>query len=866
MSPSPTPADARLLLEHAQWIRRLARSLVHDPQGAEDLSQETWTRLLERPPSLERPFRGWIATVMRNLVHAEHRGAARRSARERASARAEAEPSSHELLERATLQRELVQAVLELDEPYRTTLLLRYFEERSPAEIAVRERIPLATVKTRLARGIARLRERLGRTHGPDGRTSVLAALAALESPSAPPLLAWTALPLAMNAKLLVTLLALFAAGLAYLYFGHEPEPARRELASAPVEVAPADLVRSAPPEAPPAVEAAREVAPVDTTPARTSAAGAPVLAATVRGRVIDFREAPVGGVRVTLLASVSEAGVAPRADAVVAHTAADGSFEFAGPRAGQLVVSEPGWTTLLSGVPVDHRNGLECRIVVAPSVELAGVVVDETGVPLPAVRIEVAAPAALRSRLAEVLDFSSDMRWTTASDADGRFRFEAAPALPESLLRAELEGFRPHEEPAPLAARADLVLALARPVDLELLTGRVLDPAGSPVPDALVSHGLDTTRTDEDGRFRFQLDDPESVNRRVERFMKAPDDVLRALSPGFLPAELHARGRDPDGRPLWPTPLVLTLGGEPLAIRGRVLDERGEPRAGARVWVADATLFGALTEGAGRGPEFVTIEALLGGRAPGWSFDETGADGGFELAGLCERDYLVAAMDPATLQRVLAPEVAAGSRDLVLVLRTGELFPRLAGRVVDSHGAPVPGASVFPMCDAYQTKFEGQVISTEHETTAATRTDAEGRFVLARVPRDLVYLRIEASDVIPLEWGRGLAGGLARLAGERPEELVIAVERRCHFQIELEVAAEADQVGVLDAQGEEMEISAFHGNGRSEGARQALIEGRSAMLAVGDRAATLVLYRQGGEVRRTPIRLTPGEPTSLRL
>ncbi len=204
--PSPPPVDARLLLEHAQWMRRLARRLVHDAESAEDLSQETWTRLLERPPDLERPFRGWIATVMRNLVRTEQRGAARRAARERLSARAEAEPSSLELFERAALQRELVQAVLELDEPYRTVVLLRYFEERTPSEIAQRERVPLATVKTRLARGIARLRERLERTRTPDGRASVLFALARGLSPAPAPPPAWTVLSFAMNAKLVFPL------------------------------------------------------------------------------------------------------------------------------------------------------------------------------------------------------------------------------------------------------------------------------------------------------------------------------------------------------------------------------------------------------------------------------------------------------------------------------------------------------------------------------------------------------------------------------------------------------------------------------------------------------------------------------------
>ena len=84
MSPSSPAADAERLLEHAVWIKRLARTLVHDGERADELSQETWLRLLQRPPRLDQPVRGWIATVMRNLVRSEHRGEiGRASCRER---------------------------------------------------------------------------------------------------------------------------------------------------------------------------------------------------------------------------------------------------------------------------------------------------------------------------------------------------------------------------------------------------------------------------------------------------------------------------------------------------------------------------------------------------------------------------------------------------------------------------------------------------------------------------------------------------------------------------------------------------------------------------------------------------------------
>jgi RNA polymerase sigma-70 factor (ECF subfamily) len=52
-------------------------------------------------------------------------------------------------------------AVASLDEPYREVVALRFFADRSLAEIAVATDRPLGTVKTHLHRGLARLRRAL---------------------------------------------------------------------------------------------------------------------------------------------------------------------------------------------------------------------------------------------------------------------------------------------------------------------------------------------------------------------------------------------------------------------------------------------------------------------------------------------------------------------------------------------------------------------------------------------------------------------------------------------------------------------------------------------------------------------------------
>jgi RNA polymerase sigma-70 factor (ECF subfamily) len=52
-------------------------------------------------------------------------------------------------------------AVAALDEPYREVVALRFFSERSLAEIAEQTGRPVGTVKTHLHRGLLRLRDRL---------------------------------------------------------------------------------------------------------------------------------------------------------------------------------------------------------------------------------------------------------------------------------------------------------------------------------------------------------------------------------------------------------------------------------------------------------------------------------------------------------------------------------------------------------------------------------------------------------------------------------------------------------------------------------------------------------------------------------
>jgi len=171
---SPRIPTAELLAQ-AGWMRSLARALVLDPSRADDVVQEAWLAALTRPPDDRRNLRGWLARVLRNAALQIDRHEGRRRERERRVAQLESAAPAGSVDERVELHRLLVDAVSSLGEPYRTTILLRYFEGLDAEEIAAKEGIQGTLVRTRLARGLEKLRARLDGEHDGDRRAWCLA-------------------------------------------------------------------------------------------------------------------------------------------------------------------------------------------------------------------------------------------------------------------------------------------------------------------------------------------------------------------------------------------------------------------------------------------------------------------------------------------------------------------------------------------------------------------------------------------------------------------------------------------------------------------------------------------------------------------
>jgi len=159
------------LLTHREWVRRLARSLVSDAATADDLAQDAWVAALRAPPTDPSAVRGWFRRVLVRLAMNRRRGTDRRAAREQAVAQAGEAPTPADAVARIEEHQHVVEAVLGLPSPARETVVLRYFESLSPAEIAARTGVPASTVRSRLQRALAELRGQLDADQGGVGHS-----------------------------------------------------------------------------------------------------------------------------------------------------------------------------------------------------------------------------------------------------------------------------------------------------------------------------------------------------------------------------------------------------------------------------------------------------------------------------------------------------------------------------------------------------------------------------------------------------------------------------------------------------------------------------------------------------------------------
>ncbi len=544
------------VLRDLDGLRALARSLVHGDAETDDLLQDTAIAAITHPPDEERPTRPWLATVLRNRWRMNRRAESRRRAREQTVAADEAEEQRDDPIDRARVLERLSTALVVLDEPFRTTVIRRYLDGESAAEIARTQGVPAGTVRWRLKTGLERLRAALD-----DAAPRWQRALAPMAAGKG------ALLVKAKTSIATLVVLVLLLGGVAlFVIKGGDDGPTRGPVVAG---AAPIGSAAKLPIGVPPKPNEAPAEAPVhDPLPGQGKATLEQITApgGAVSGRVINWSTGDgVSGAELTFTGAVG---------AVTVRTKGDGAFELAPDAPGSFALSAasaPGFLPFApelshSSVHVGVAKDRAVRgitVFLFPAVDYVGKVVDGKGAPVAGARVRL-----LGTPQGEQAIDKLEVEWT--SDRDGTFVFHAADNAVFEAVAGSARGFGRLD--GDVAITKQLVITLGdAPARDATIRGKTIDATGAPIADVLV---------------RGLPDDPPgkepSQPRAVAFATSGPDGafVLEGLDRGTYVLIAEAEGRAPAGAENvkgGAKGVTLTL--EPgKAIGGTVVTTAGDP------------------------------------------------------------------------------------------------------------------------------------------------------------------------------------------------------------------------------------------------------------------------------------------------
>jgi RNA polymerase sigma factor (sigma-70 family) len=748
-------AQPEELLAHAGWLRALAATLVRDASSADDLVQDTWIAALQRPPRADRPLRPWLARVLRNLAKNERRASRRRAEHELDAHPAGSGQGSDELVAELEGQRLLVEALLGLEEPLRSTIVLRYFRGLDATRIGEMQGVPPGTVRWRLKQGIEALRARMDARFG-GSRESWCALLLPLAwRPDAAGIAGGSAVAAsAVTAPGVVVMSALLKVGAAtaliavagwWWWEGSQ--------GGVPAEPVAAGAPKVAVPEPEPSKPAARELevpaaeshaerlevaAPV----AEPAVAAAPPRAlppSIVTARFVDESGAPWGGVLLAFLGAVdvvmntnaSALGSSPQS----AVSTLDGLATLTIPwkwstgerRSASFVAARAGCATAVLKTALEPGQTSHLGdVVLGPGTTMHGVVLDARQRPIADAHVGVTRATFStdplhvgRIRRNGEEEFHAGPQTSTA--ADGSFRLEGVAPGSLRVWANAAEMRYAWTEPMEVKADAEvfgLVLELSPMLPTDRISGRVVDPTGLAIPNAPVVYdyqvpgegGSTGTSTDANGEFsillRYETPHKFFASDPLGRF--AP--VSQELPPGSLD--------------------VLLKLGELRYLEVRVQDGAGKPIAGAKVATGQAD---GMSIGDSRGTTDEQGLARVG--VPPYEFKVQASAAGFltELKGPFD---------------ALAPpeRVEFGLREL----------PVLRGRVL-AGSQPFAGAQVQlreDVSDRHVAVDGFPCVLDPANRVSSASSDAQGRFALAAEEPGRYWVRATAAGYAPAEAG----------------------------------------------------------------------------------------------------------------
>lgn len=436
--------DVAGLLGEAEWLTRLARSLTGSAADADDVVQDTFAAALRSPPDPDRPVRPWLRRVATNIVRIRHRGRVRRDARDAVIDQiTEPTPTPEQLLERARVEHALTDLVLALEEPYRTTVLLRYREGLTAEAIAKRDGVPAGTVRRRLKTGIDRLRAGLDERESPKIWRAAFAPFMAMRTSQTP----WWRLVMAnaltkTSVAVIVVVLLLIGGG-AFLWKAKRGGPEDTTASPGHARALTVTVMQGS--AADPTVFAQAGLA-------RRSLAGR-----------VTYRGKPFAGASVRVIHAQTQTSVGE------ATSAADGTFAFAGltPDAFVVAASAKDKTALPFRVDLRAPKVDPIEIALTGCSHVRGIVSDSGGAPIAHAHVA-----------------RDDTAWPFA-ETDAAGQYDLCTHFGEAALRFTASGYQ--------GAVAELTVVADTQRDMVLLpeavvAGTVIGIDGKPAADAWIT------------------------------------------------------------------------------------------------------------------------------------------------------------------------------------------------------------------------------------------------------------------------------------------------------------------------------------------------------------------------------------------
>ena len=446
--------------------------------------------------------------------------------------------------------------------------------------------------------------------------------------------------------------------------------------------------------------------------------------------------------------------------------TGQDGSFVFSGLREGKytVMIRAEEYVPLRSS-PQAPGTLVDWTFTIQRGGSIGGRVLDPDGHPLAGIDVHPSCGKEASSEVKEALD-EKLKNYTCVTDHRGRYRIAGLP--PDD--RYSLLFMDPRRTYMP-----DLVGGLrvvsGEEVKLEdvqfqrgkVMSGRVLDASGAPVPGADV--GAFFLRDDAalERMYKAELEQVEG-SPFLAPFAAPPlpqartgesgEYRLEALLPGRYEIWVHVMGR------VTPSPRAISIGDEAVldgidfvlpsggTVSGRVVDEAGNPLEGAEITGFSGMALGPLATA------------------------HTDASGRFELGGLAARRTSIMARKPGFALRPLEADVPSEGH-IVVLPAMGAVWGRL--ELASGEGTP-------PICEIrldplLQLRTEGT-------------SDSTGRFVVVAPPGPSV-LHAEGEGFVSPRLELDLRPGEKR-------EVVLKLEKAGHVQVRAESNEEPESFFVL--------------------------------------------------------------------